>query len=370
MSKAGILIINTGTPDEPTEDAIRRYLGDFLIDPCLMRFPKPLRWFVVHGFILPRRPRVNVPRYERIWEPTGSAFMRISLEQLFAIREEMARRGFNGGDFQVELAMRYGNPNVMNGFKALLAGGCEQIFILPLYPQNVTVCGGTVLREVHRCVQVLRILGNEFRPVFIPQYYDQPAYIRELANSVRQNWPWFEEARAKAEAAGEPLSLPRHVRMVTSYHSTFERDIEAGDPYVDQIRETRDALAAELGIAPINIDITFQSAFGKKGWLGPDLKKEAIRWGREGVTELCVMCPGFSADNLETLVEIGEELRDTYLGAAAAAGHEAHYTYVPALNAAPGNIEAMCSAICEAFVGVNEITEEQIAAEEAKFVED
>ncbi|MCD8199718.1 MAG: ferrochelatase [Coriobacteriaceae bacterium] len=326
------MLMNTGTPEEPDAKAIKTYLKEFLSDPLLIRMPRPARWALLHFVILRRRPKADVERYQKIWEDGDFIFRRILKEQLQAVGEELGNRSFNDDDFSVTFAMRYGEPTVMKALQTLYYEGCDDILVLPLYPQSVTVCAGTCLGEVYSCLAELGQEGWQPNVVSIPYYYDQPAYIRGLAASIKGSWDSF--------PGGE------HSKLVFSFHSTFTEDVEKDDPYVEQIEETRKMVADELGISAGDIEVVYQSPFGSEGWLGPDLKDEVVRWAEEGIDDLCVVCPGFSADCLETLVDVNEEMRDLFLENAAP---DAKFTYVPALNAGKDNIDAICDALVAAY---------------------
>lgn len=336
MAQTGILLINTGTPDAPTEDAIRRYLGEMLSDPALVNAPRFIWKRVLKYAILPKRPARTKPAYERVWTPEGSSFMRISLAQRDSIAAAF------GGRYRVELAMRYGSPSIMAGLKALADAGCDHAVLVPLYPQYVRVCAGTSLGEARRCLGELARTGWNPRVTEVPQFFDQPAYVRGVADSIRSTWL---DGRAFADAERETGAKPKS-KLIFSWHSTLMADIEAGDPYRDQDEATAAAVAAELGLEDDEWTISYQSRFDNRKWLQPFTTDVLAELAAEGVGDVAIVCPGFVADNIETLVEVSEELRDGFL---AATDGQARFTYVPALNDSPALTQAISDAIRQAL---------------------
>lgn len=314
-----MLLINTGTPDEPTEEAIRRFLAEMLSDPALVNVPRIIWKHVLNRAILPKRPAKMLPTYQRIWTPEGSRFMLISQSQRDMIADEL--NDDNGADsYEVVLAMRYGNPSVMSGLEKLRGADCERVVAVPLYPQYANVCAGTCLGEVRRCLGVLARNGWSPELVEIRQFFEQPAYLEGLAESIRAAW--------KGASASTPTSTT-HRKLVFCWHSTLLADIEKGDPYRDQNEQTARIVAEKLGLAADEWAIAYSSRFDNRKWLQPFITDVLLEAASQGCDDVAVVCPGFVADNIETLVEIDEAMRDVYLSAAPAG---ARFTYVPALN--------------------------------------
>lgn len=328
MPTTGVLMMNTGTPDAPTEDAIRAFLEEMLSDPMLVSAPPAIWKRVLKYFILPNRPKRTVGLYERMWEDGESKFMRISKAQRDALEAELRARGFADGDVHAVLAMRYGNPSVRAGLEQLRALGCTRVVAVPLYPQYVRVCAGTCFAKVKECLAELAGEGWSPELVEVEHFYEQPAYRQALAQSVREKWAYSPGAK-----------------LIVSLHSTVMSDIEDGDPYDEQNRETARALAADLGVAEEDWQLSYQSRFDSRKWLQPFTVDVLQAWGAAGVEDVCVVCPGFVAENIESGIEAGETLRDIFLEAAP---HGARYTYVPTLDTAPGLISAIASAVEQA----------------------
>lgn len=330
MAKTGILLINTGTPERPEVDAIREYLRCMLSDPMLISTPRIIWNPILNHCILPSRPKKTVGVYRRMWTDEGSEFIAASEAQVSAIGEELSARGFNEGDFEVFLAMRYSEPTIERQLCAMGKRDFARVIAVPLYPQYVKVCAGTCFKEVDRCLAQFAEEGWHPELVKVESFYEDDAYLDALAASVRANWE-YRPGR----------------KLVVSFHSTLVRDIENGDPYLKQTRATAQALASRLGIADEDWTLAFQSRFDSRKWLQPATVDVLQAWAQEGVEDVCAICPGFVAENIESKIETGETLRDVFLEAA---GEGARYTYVPTLNADEGLITAVCNAI-ERVVG-------------------
>ncbi|HEX6364411.1 MAG TPA: ferrochelatase [Albitalea sp.] len=303
--RTAILLANLGTPDAPTAPALRRYLAQFLSDPRVVEIPRPLWWPILHGIILRVRPAKSAAKYASIWMPEGSPLMVWTVKQAKLLEGYLGQRGHR---VTVAVAMRYGNPAIPVVLDKLRAAGVERVLVLPLYPQYCAATTATVFDEVARWSLAHRALP-EFR--FVKHYHDDSGYLDALAKRVNDHWM----------AHGEPE------RLVLSFHGVPKRTLALGDPYHCECRKTARLLGERLRLPPERIVVTFQSRFGKAEWLQPYTEPTLVAMAREGVKRVDVMCPGFAADCLETLEEIGQEARDAFL---AAGGAEFHY--IPCLN--------------------------------------
>lgn len=320
--------MNTGTPDAPTIEAVRRYLGEFLMDPAIIGAPPFVRRRIV-AHVCKRRPRRTVRNYEAFWTPKGSPFMLASLKQRDRLAIELAGR--IAESTQVALGMRYGNPSIAHALGELRDGGCEQVILLPLYPQQVNVCAGTCLAKAREELgRLAATSGWQPQVIEVPHFYEQPAYQQALARSVQQAWTY------------EPGS-----KLVASFHSTMMADINRGDPYREQAQATTACLAANLGIPAPDVLLCYQSRFDSRRWLQPFTETTLLELAEQGVKRVCVVCPGFTAENIETAIEVGRDLRGAFLSRA---GVGASFTQVPSLNASSGLIKALAAAVCEARV--------------------
>ena len=286
IPRLGVLVTNLGTPDAPTTPALRRYLAEFLGDPRVVEINRPLWWLLLHGVILRTRPKKSAAAYQEVWEEGGSPLLTIGRKQAEGIRERLEKRLH--GPVSVELAMRYGNPSIRDGLRKLREEGAERILVLPLYPHySATTVGSTydaVFDELKkwRFIPALRLIG---------QYADDPDYIKALANTIREHW----EEHGKAE------------KMLFSFHGMPRRYLLNGDFYHCQCQKTARLVAEHLELPDDYWQVTFQSLFGKEVWLQPYTDETVEALAKSGMKKLDVICPGFSADCLETLEEIEGE---------------------------------------------------------------
>ncbi|GAB3274492.1 ferrochelatase [Parahaliea aestuarii] len=321
----GILITNLGTPDAPTRGALRRYLKEFLWDPRVVEAPRWLWWLVLNGIILNVRPSRSAAAYRKIWTEDGSPLLFHTRDQAHHLQAAMSAN--HGDSVLVEFAMRYGNPSIDAGIESLWQRGARRFLVLPLYPQYSGPASASTFDAIgaafrqRRWVPPLR---------FVSDYHDHPAYISALANSVRQHWQ----------------SHPKAQRLLLSYHGEPQRYVDRGDPYYQQCRRSSELLAQALALGADEWSFCFQSRFGREPWLQPYADETLKALPAEGVTSVQVICPGFSADCLETIEEIGMENRDTFMDA----GGE-RYEYIPCLNAGDRHIAALRQIVEENLAG-------------------
>lgn len=322
---SGVLLINLGTPDAPTVPAVRRYLAEFLSDPRVIELPRALWWPILHGVLLRLRPRRSARSYRSVWTAQGSPLLTIARRQAKALQERLDRR--LPGHMRVALGMRYGNPSIASALADLRDLNARRILVLPLYPQYSATTTASGFDAVTAELATWRRLP-ELR--FVNQYHDEPGYIDALARSIRAHW---------AEG-GEPD------RLLFSFHGIPREYLLRGDPYGCQCRKTARLTAEALELDPQRWRLAFQSRVGGKEWLRPYTDETLTAWGREGVGKVHVICPGFSADCLETLEEIAVMNRELFL----AAGGEA-FSYIPALNDHPDHLEALTALILRHSAG-------------------
>jgi len=303
--RTAILLCNLGTPDAPTAPALRRYLAQFLGDPRVVEIPRPVWLPILHGIVLRVRPAKSAAKYASIWMPEGSPLMVWTVKQARMLEGYLGQRGQR---VRVAAAMRYGNPSIPAVLDTLRADGVERVLVLPLYPQYCAATTATVFDEVSRWQMARRALP-EFR--FVARYHDDAGYIDALAKRVNDHWM----------AYGEPE------RLVLSFHGVPRRTLELGDPYHCECQKTARLLGERLRLEPQRILVTFQSRFGKAEWLQPYTEPTLVALAGQGVKRVDVMCPGFAADCLETLEEIGQEAREAFLHAGGQAFH-----YIACLN--------------------------------------
>lgn len=311
----GILLTNLGTPDAPTASALRPYLREFLSDPRVIELPKWKWWPILHGIILRVRPAKSARLYASVWTEQGSPLMQISLAQVEKLQQQLQ------GQAVVKLAMRYGQPAIGTVLRQFQDEGINRIVVLPLYPQYAGATVGSTFDAVAQELQ-----GWRWTPElhFINSYHDHPAYITALAQSI--------------ERAFQKYGRPE--KLVLSYHGMPQRYFDDGDPYYCFCQKTSRLVAEQLGLKTGEFISSFQSQFGREQWLKPDTSSTLAELAQQGVKKVAVVCPGFSADCLETIEEIGEENREIFMRA----GGES-FTYVPALNDDAAHIDMMAALL-------------------------
>ncbi len=291
-AKVGVLLSNLGTPDAATPAALRVYLKEFLSDPRVIELPR-WKWLpILHLFILTTRPKMSAALYRKVWTAEGSPLLVTSQRQRAGIEQRLRSRF--GDSVAVALGMRYGNPSIAAAMRELAAAGCSRIVVLPLYPQYAAATAGSTFDAVFATLQETRWVPG-LRT--IETYHDEPGYIAALAASVRERW----------QAEGEPEKL------LMSFHGMPQRYFDDGDPYFCYCQKTARLLAEALALPSDRWMLSFQSLFGKEEWLKPYTDRTVERLAREGVRALDVICPGFSADCLETIEEIDQLNREIFL---------------------------------------------------------
>jgi protoporphyrin/coproporphyrin ferrochelatase len=314
----GILLIQLGTPDAPTAQALKPYLRQFLSDPRVIQ-DQGWKWkLLLNGIILRTRPAESAAKYARIWdERTGSPLMHFTRRQVELLQTHFL-------EVPVRFGMMVGNPPVEKAVTEMIAAGVDRLVVLPMFPQYsaTTTASATdalfkaLLKESR--VPALRV---------VPPYYDHPAYLDAMAAVVREDLarlPWE----------------PEHI--VISFHGLPQKYAQRGDPYATQCVRTTQALVERLGLPREKWTQTYQSRFGRSEWLKPYTDDVLTALAKKGVKRVAVVLPGFTADCLETLDEIGNESREVFEHA----GGE-HLRAVPCLNDHPKWIEAMAQIVRE-----------------------
>lgn len=314
MGKPGLLLVNLGSPDAPTAKATRKYLFQFLHD---WRVIDTTRWLwcpILHFIILRVRPAKSAKAYASIWDephnipahpdfPNEAPLVRITRAQAAGVQARL------GDDVIVETAMRYGNPSIGDAMDRLKARGCTRIAVLPLYPQFAGATTASVYDGVAKAL-MKRMDVPELR--FLRHYYDDPRFIKALADSVDAHL---------ATLDWTPDTI------MTSYHGLPQSYVDKGDPYQGECIATTDLLRAHMGKTDAEMRTTFQSRFGPKAWLQPYTDKTLEVMPEQGIKKVAVMMPGFSADCLETLEEIAIEAEESFMEH----GGE-KFTTIPCLN--------------------------------------
>lgn len=333
-SPTGILLSNLGTPEAPTASAVRPYLRQFLTDPRVIDIPWLLRQLLVRCIIAPFRAPRSARAYATVWTPEGSPLKVHSI----ALATKVA--SLLGTDYRVALGMRYGRPSLETALRELLDQGCEDIRLLPLYPQNAEATTGSTRVEFER---LARRLAPNARISTIPAFPELPGFIEAQSALIRS-------------ALGSVPADGRH--MLFSYHGLPERQVRRADPtgatclagpsccdvlgeanrscYRAQCHSTSRALARALDLPVGTWSTSFQSRLGRIPWIGPHTDVVALELATKGTRHLVVATPSFVTDCLETLEEIGHGLRKSFLGAGGGT-----FTLVPCVNTHPQWVKAV-----------------------------
>jgi len=308
FGKIGVLLVNLGTPDGTDYWSMRRYLKEFLSDQRVIEEPKWKWWPILNGIILQTRPQKSGKAYDEIWnkEADEGPLLTITRSQTEKLA---ARLDGLGAPLVVDYAMRYGNPSIKSRIMKLAEAGVERLLVLPLYPQYAAATTATVNDVVFDVLKSMR-----WQPALrtLPPYFDNPAHIEALAISVR-----------KSIAA---LDFEPEI-VLASYHGIPKRYFDNGDPYHCHCMKTSRLLREALGWSEDYLKTTFQSRFGPEEWLQPYTDETVMKLAKEGVKNMAVLTPGFSADCLETLEEIAGENAEYF--------HEnggENFAHLPCLN--------------------------------------
>ena len=330
QSKTGILLVNLGTPDEPTPSAVRRYLKQFLSDTRVVEIWKPLWWLILNGIILNVRPKKTAKKYASIWRSDGSPL------RVYTLRQAQMLRGYLGETIKsplvVEAAMRYGNPSIASVLEKLKAVQCDNILVLPLYPQYAASTTASTFDEIGRVMQSVR---NVPGIRFVRSFHDHPAYIDAISRNVKAEWMKI----GRPDFAKDKLLM--------TFHGLPKFHLDKGDPYHCHCHKSARLIADALDLKKDDYVVTFQSRFGRAEWLQPYTDKTLEKLGKAGTRRVDVICPGFAADCLETLEEIADEAKSTFLRSG---GKE--FYYIPVANDTEAFVGALATIAREQLVGL------------------
>lgn len=317
--KTGILLTNLGSPDEPSTKAVRIYLREFLSDRRIVEIPRLIWMIILHGIILRIRPKRSAKLYKSIWTEEGSPLTHITRLQRDKLSALLKAEGYV--NTEVVMSMRYGNPSIESGLEALREKGFTRIVVLPLYPQYSSPTTGSTFDAVAKVLQKWRWVPELH---FINGYHKNTSYIESLANSISDD----------LKKNGMPQKL------VFSYHGMPKLFLDNGDPYHCLCLQTTRLVVEKLNLDKDKVISTFQSRFGKAEWLKPYTDETLKGLPGQGIKDIAIISPAFSADCLETLEELESENREIF----EEAGGE-KYRYIAALNDRDDHIQAMLDVL-------------------------
>ena len=316
----GIVLLNLGSPDTPEPQSIRRFLASFLADKRVIQLPRLLWLPVLFGIILPFRPQKIAPLYRSIWG-TGDGPMRSIGNKLALALQEKLNLLSQSDDhsFHVVTGMTYGNPSLQLAFKSLNERGCGEIIILPLFPQYSDPSTAAAFDSVERALKKVQVNSSLH---FINHYYSHPLYINALVSQIQKH----------SEASGIDFNNKKtNSKLLMSFHGIPQSYADKGDPYPQHCEITAKLvfkkLAEKLNCSEQKFAFSYQSRFGKATWLKPYTDHLLEDWGKNGVEQVSIICPGFTVDCLETLEEIAIQNKEIFQNAGGKIYH-----YIPALN--------------------------------------
>jgi ferrochelatase len=316
--RIGVLLVNLGTPEATDYWSMRRYLREFLSDRRVIETSRLIWWPVLNGIILTFRPGKKGKEYDAIWNRERNEGPLKTTTRAQA--EKLAQMLGNSENITVDWAMRYGKPSIKERIDHLQAQGCERILLVPLYPQYAAATTATVCDKTFDALKQMR-----WQPSLrvAPPWYSDPVYIEALATSLQQHM---------ADLTFQPEVI------LASFHGIPQDYFDKGDPYYCHCAMTTRLLRERLGIGEQQLIMTFQSRFGPAEWIKPYTDETLKQLAQNGLKSVAVMTPGFTADCLETIEEIGVENRDNFLNAGGQ-----NFTFVPCLNDSSSGMDVIAA---------------------------
>ena len=313
--RTGVLLVNLGTPERPVCPGLRDYLSEFLMDPRVIELPALFRAILVRGIIVNVRSHKSAATYREIWTENGSPLM-LNTQGLCKKTQEVL-----GDDFDVAMGMRYGKPSVANALKELHDKGVRKLVAIPLYPQYSGSTNGSTFDALGKALSKHRWVPDI---KFVSDYYRNPAYSKAIADSITEHWQ----------------THGRKQKLLMSFHGIPKKYIDKGDPYQQQCLDSGKSIAKQLNLKDDEWMVVFQSRLGAQEWLRPYCDETLKLLPSQGVESVDMICPGFSADCLETLEEIEGENKEYFLEAGGKA-----YSYIPCLNESDAHAQLMADIV-------------------------
>jgi len=326
MAKVAVVLMNLGTPQQPTTKSVKAFLKEFLSDPRVIEVPRLIWWFILRLVILPFRSPKVAKAYESIWQQGNSPLRVITLKQVAKLQDSL-NQYFGEESPLVCHAMTYGGPSLSDVVKQLQEKLVEKTIVIPLYPQYSATTTGSIYDQV---AEIYKNNRNIPDIEIIKHYYQNPDYLSAMSKSIRQFW----------QESG------RSARLLMSFHGLPQAYVDKGDPYYQQCIETAENIASTLQLEKNEWQVSFQSRLGRSQWLQPYTSEVLESWGEEELQSVDVICPAFSVDCLETLEEISEENRSIFLQAG---GKD--FRYIPCLNDSDDHIEMMKNIVLSRLGG-------------------
>ena len=342
MKRTGVLLINLGTPDDSSPEAVGRFLREFLMDGFVLDIPAPLRWPLVNVAIVPRRRKQSAELYQKIHSADGPPLL-FHTRQLAT--EVSAALTAIEDRYLVKFGMRYGNPSIASALEELHTANVERIIVLPLYPQYAESSFETAVVETKKRA---RELGCADKLLFLSPFYADPNFINACAERVTEHFNGDTPGHILFSFHGVPV---RHVKKLdqSQRHCAVkpnccqEISVVNQHCYRAQCIFTAEAIRQQMGLSESSCTTSFQSRFGRTEWVGPATDEVLRNLARSGVRKVAVFCPSFVADCLETLEEIAIRGRETFL---TAGGEELRL--IPSLNTHPAWVATVTNWIVEA----------------------
>ena len=318
VPKTAILLVQLGTPDEPTPSSVKEYLKEFLSDRRVVEIPAFIWQIILRGIILNTRPKKSAKKYASIWTDKGSPLRIHTENQTRKLNQKLKNLGY---DYIVTSAMRYGTPNIPTVLQMLREQAVTKILLFPLYPHY---SGATTATSFDAMARELATWRNLPEIRFVRNFHDNELYLNALEQNIRAYWA--------ANGRGN--------KLVMSFHGVPKRNLMEGDPYHCECYKTARLLAERLDLGKDDYLVSFQSRFGAAEWLQPYTEPSVIKMARDGVRRVDVVCPGFISDCLETLEEVKMEIKDAFLNNG---GKEFHY--IPCLNDSDELVLALANVV-------------------------
>ena len=321
-NKTGVILVNIGSPEEPSKHAVAKFLRSFLSDSRVVEIPRVIWWLLLNGLVIPLRVKRVAEAYRSIWLPEGSPLTvhtQALAEKVLKTLEDSGSDRFT----KVSWAMTYGRPSIAEKVEQLTREGADKVLLIPLFPQYSSTTTGAVYDNVANLIKRKRNVPDFY---IVKEYHQHPEYIEALALRTEEHWAKY----------------GRNDKLLMSFHGIPENYAARGDPYPQHCQSTANALAVRLKLGPQEWAISYQSRFGKQQWLQPYTSHILEQWGEQGIKSVDVICPAFSADCLETLEEVDVENRKVFIDSGGK-----NFSMIPCLNSHERHVRMVIKIIEE-----------------------